>query len=73
MTRFMYRWGKIMVRIRWLVLAIWVAAAIAIIATAQGLGSDANNIVTLPGTGSQTASDLLTAKFSPQQNGSKPV
>jgi uncharacterized membrane protein YdfJ with MMPL/SSD domain len=36
-------------------------------------GSNTSNNLELPGTGSQDASDLLTARFPPQQNGSSPI
>src|SRR5205085_9607803 len=34
---------------------------------------DTNNNLSLPGTGSQTAFDVLSDKFPPQQNGTSPI
>lgn len=73
MSRVLYHLGRLCVRLRWIVLALWLIAAIALIGTAQKLGTTTNDDLTLPNTGSQAATDLLTDKFSPQQNGSSPI
>ena len=55
------------------VLSVWgvlVALALGLLAV---VGSDTNNDLSLPGTGSQAATDLLAAEFPPQQNGGSPI
>ncbi len=55
------------------VLSVWgllVALALGILGV---FGSDTNNDLSLPGTGSQAATDLLAAEFPPQQNGASPI
>jgi uncharacterized membrane protein YdfJ with MMPL/SSD domain len=55
------------------VLSVWgllVAVSLGLLAT---FGSDTNNDLSLPGTGSQAATDLLAAEFPPQQNGASPI
>ena len=73
MTRFMYFIGRAMVRLRWVVLLVWVVAAALIVSVALGIGDNTTNDLTLPGTGSQAAFDLLQDKFPPQQNGTSPI
>ena len=53
---------------RWIVLAIWIAAVLVIGAIAGGAGSNYVNNLTIPGKGSQKASDLLQSRF-PAQSG----
>jgi uncharacterized membrane protein YdfJ with MMPL/SSD domain len=60
-------------RRRVLVLCIWVAVVAGVGALVLQIGTDTNDNVTLPGTGSQAAADLLADKFPPQQNGSSPI
>jgi uncharacterized membrane protein YdfJ with MMPL/SSD domain len=42
-------------------------------AAGLGVGAETSNDLSLPGTESQQATDLLTSRFPPQQNGSSPV
>ena len=39
----------------------------------RAFGADTSNDLTLPGTGSQAAKDLLADEFPPQQNGANPI
>jgi uncharacterized membrane protein YdfJ with MMPL/SSD domain len=55
------------------VLGVWIVGVAALIALAHGFGSNTNNNLRLPGTDSQAATDLLAARFPPQQNGSNPL
>jgi uncharacterized membrane protein YdfJ with MMPL/SSD domain len=55
------------------VLAVWVVLTAGLIAVAHGFGSNTSNNLDLPGTDSQAATDLLEARFPPQQNGSNPL
>jgi|FLOH01.1.fsa_nt_gi uncharacterized membrane protein YdfJ with MMPL/SSD domain len=65
--------GRFCVRYRWLVIIVWVAAIIGGSMVIGKVGAITNNDLSLPGTGSQAATDLLTKYFPPQENGSSPV
>src|SRR3954453_12262229 len=54
-------------------IVFWIAVAVGVTLTVKQVGADTDNNVTLPGTGSQAATDLLQAGFPPQQNGSNPI
>ena len=60
-------------RRKWVFLGGWVVLLVVVVAVAQGFGSNTSNNLELPGTDSQAASDLLAARFPPQQNGSNPL
>ena len=55
------------------VLVAWLAFAIGLVAIANSVGRPENDDVTLPGTGSQSATDLLDKKLPQQANGSVPI
>src|SRR4051794_6292666 len=55
------------------VLAAWVVIAIGLVVVANSVGRPENDNVTLPGTGSQSATDLLDQKLPEQANGSVPI
>jgi uncharacterized membrane protein YdfJ with MMPL/SSD domain len=69
----LYRTGALAARRRWLFLGGWLVVAASLIALVHVYGSNTTDNLTLPGTGSQEASDLLAAQFPPQQNGTSPV
>ena len=73
MTGPLYRLGHLCVRRRVVVLIAWLAVFVALAAWARALGPEVNDNLTLPGTDSQAATDLLTAKFPSQANGTNPV
>ena len=52
--------GHFCVRYRWLVIILWIAAIIAGSIVIGRVGAITNNNLSLPGTGSQAATDLLT-------------
>ncbi len=54
-------------------IGIWVLLALVVFGSVKAFGSMTNNDLSLPGTGSQDAKDLLEAKFPPQQNGANPI
>ena len=72
MGRFLYRVGRLSARHRYVVLVIWFLIAIACVGLVKGYGAKTNNNLTLPGTNSQAAFDLLEDQFPPQQNGTNP-
>jgi uncharacterized membrane protein YdfJ with MMPL/SSD domain len=73
MGRRLYRLGRFCAAHPRSVVLIWLLFAIAVVGTLSVLGSMTNNNLTLPGTESQSATNLLAAKFPPQQNGSNPI
>ena len=73
MTPLLYRLGGACVRRRWLVLVAWLLVFAALAVAARTVGSDLNDNLTLPGSDSQAATDLLSARFPSQANGTNPV
>ena len=73
MAQALHRLGMFTARRKWIVLAVWIVLVAGLIAMAHGLGSNTSNNLDLPGTDSQAATDLLAARFPPQQNGSNPL
>jgi uncharacterized membrane protein YdfJ with MMPL/SSD domain len=51
----------------------WVVILVLIVLSVRTFGDETNNDLSLPGTGSQDAKDLLEEKFPPQQNGVSPI
>src|SRR6476661_7943968 len=69
----LYRLGHLVAAHPVIVLVLWVAIAAGVTLTVKQVGANTDNNVSLPGTGSQAATDLLQAGFPPQQNGSNPI
>jgi RND superfamily putative drug exporter len=63
MSNYLYRLARFAFRRRRLVLAIWLAAAIAAIAVALASGGKTNDTFTIPGTEAQNAAAVLEAKL----------
>ncbi|MDT4922803.1 MAG: putative drug exporter of the superfamily [Pseudonocardiales bacterium] len=63
MSSYLYRLALFAFRRRRLVLAVWLAAAIAAIALAQLSGGKTNDNFTIPGTEAQNAANVLSAKL----------
>jgi uncharacterized membrane protein YdfJ with MMPL/SSD domain len=72
-ARALHRLGMFTARRKWVVLGAWIVIFALLIAAAHSFGSNTSNNLDLPGTDSQAASDLLAARFPPQQNGSNPL
>jgi uncharacterized membrane protein YdfJ with MMPL/SSD domain len=72
-ARALHRLGLLAARRKWVVLGGWVVLLVVLVAVSQSLGSNTSNNLSLPGTDSQAASDLLASRFPPQQNGSNPL
>jgi uncharacterized membrane protein YdfJ with MMPL/SSD domain len=60
-------------RWKWVFFGVWIVLVALLVAASKTAGSNTSNNLRLPGTDSQTASDLLAARFPPQQNGSNPL
>jgi putative drug exporter of the RND superfamily len=73
MTRMLYGLGHACARWRFVVLGLWLVLVVGLVIAARGAGSDTTNNVTLPGTGSQSATDLLSDRFPSQAYGSNPL
>jgi RND superfamily putative drug exporter len=73
MTGPLYRLGGFCVRHRVAVIAVWFTIFCALAATAAVVGQQTNDNLTLPGTDSQKATDLLDDKFPEEANGTVPI
>ena len=73
MTGALFHLGRLCVRRRWIVLAIWLVVFGALGAWGRALGPDVSDNLTLPGTDSRAATDLLEKRFPSQANGTNPV
>ena len=73
MARLLYRLGRVVVLHPVIVLALWVVAAVGVTGLVRAVGAETDNNLSLPGTDSQQATDLLATEFPPQQNGSNPI
>ncbi|MBD0283466.1 MAG: MMPL family transporter [Thermoleophilaceae bacterium] len=73
MTGLLYGLGHACARWRFVVLGLWLVLVVALVIGARGAGSETTNNVTLPGTGSQSATDLLSDRFPSQAYGSNPL
>jgi len=73
MTAPLYAIGRFCSRHHWLTIALWVVAAGALVAVAQSSGAKTNNNLTLPGTDSTKATELLEDNLPEQAYGSNPL
>src|ERR671918_478547 len=73
MARALYPLGRGCARHRRVVLVAWLAIAIAISLVANSVGRETSNNLSLPGTNSTAATDLLDAELPKQANGTNPV
>ena len=55
------------------VVAVWLGLVVVVQLAVWNVGAETSNDLSLPGTESQQATDLLASRFPPQQNGSSPV
>jgi hypothetical protein len=73
LTPLLYRLGQFCARHPVWILAVWLVIALAIVGVARSVGQETNDNLSLPGTDSQAASNLLGDKFPDQANGSVPI
>jgi len=69
----LYAIGRFCSRHHWPVIAAWIVAAIALLAISQAAGSKTSENLTLPGTDSTTATELLEDNLPEQAYGSNPL
>jgi len=73
MTAPLYAIGRFCSRHHWPVIAIWLLAAVALVAVSAAAGSKTSENLTLPGTGSTKATELLEESLPEQAYGSNPM
>ena len=73
MTGALYGLAQFCIRRRFVVLAVWLVATIALVAVSHRLGDNTNDNLSLPGTDSQAATNALAKSFPDQANGSSPI
>jgi RND superfamily putative drug exporter len=73
MTEVLYSLGRFCVRRRFVVLGVWVVVALVLVVVSHRMGDRTNDNLSLPGTGSQQAKDVLAKSFPDQVNGSSPI
>jgi uncharacterized membrane protein YdfJ with MMPL/SSD domain len=73
MAGWLYRLGRLCANRAIVVVAIWLGLVVLVRLVVWGVGAETSNDLSLPGTESQQATDLLASRFPPQQNGSSPV
>jgi putative drug exporter of the RND superfamily len=73
MTRPLYAIGRWCSRHHWPVIGAWIVVAIALVAISSATGSKTSENLTLPGTGSTLATELLEENLPEQAYGSNPV
>src|SRR5256885_12703337 len=69
----LYWLGRKCVHWRYAVVLVWVTAVALLVVFATHVGSETADNLTLPGSDSQNATDLLTKRFPVQANGTNPV
>jgi uncharacterized membrane protein YdfJ with MMPL/SSD domain len=73
MAGVLYRLGRLCAQRPLLVVAVWLGLVVVVQLLVGRVGAETSNDLSLPGTESQQATDLLADRFPPQQNGSSPV
>jgi RND superfamily putative drug exporter len=72
-TGALYRLGRFCARHHWPVIAVWIVATVALAVAGGAVGSANNDNLSLPGTGSTQAQDLLQDNLPDQANGTNPI
>ena len=73
MARVLHGLGFFAARHKWTVFGSWVVLVAVLVALSQVIGANTSDNLSLPGTDSQAASNLLAAQFPPRQNGNSPL
>ena len=73
MTGVLYAVGRFSVRRRFIVLGVWFVVTVVLVAVSHRLGDNTNDNLSLPGTDSQHAADILAKSFPSQANGTSPI
>ncbi|MFL5870109.1 MAG: MMPL family transporter, partial [Solirubrobacterales bacterium] len=73
MSAVLYRLGHFCVRWRWPVIAVWLVVLVSVVVITRIIGEPTSDDLTLPGTGSTKATDLLADKLPKDQYGTVPI
>ena len=73
MTPVLHAIGRFCSRHHWPTIAVWLIVAVVIVIAGQASGDKTNDNLTLPGTGSTNATELMEAKLPEQAYGSNPL
>jgi RND superfamily putative drug exporter len=73
MTGALYRLARFCAQHRYLVLSAWLIVTVVLVGVSHQLGDNTSDNLSLPGTGSQQATDALSRSFPDQSNGSSPI
>ena len=73
MTGPLYAIGRFAARHGWLVVGVWIVVAAGLVIAAGVLGKPTNDDLTIPGSDSTKATDLLDAKLPNKANGTVPI
>jgi len=73
MAGVLYRLGRLCANRALVVVAVWLGLVVGVQLMVGFAGAETSNDLRLPGTESQQATDLLSSRFPPQQNGSSPL
>ena len=73
MSLLLYRLGHLCARRHWIVIATWVVIVVGVVVAARAVGSQTSDNLSLPDTGSNSATDLLDDKLPHQANGTIPI
>ena len=73
MTRILYHLGRFCSRHHWPVIAVWLVIAVALALGGRAAGDQTSDNLTLPGTGSTNATNLLEQKLPKQAYGANPL
>src|SRR4051812_36679323 len=73
MSRVLYSLGGFCVRRRYQVLVAWLAIVVGVVLISNAVGHQTSNSLSLPGTGSTTAQNLLQDNLPKEANGTNPV
>ncbi|MFL5860732.1 MAG: MMPL family transporter [Solirubrobacteraceae bacterium] len=73
MTAVLYAIARFCVRRRFVVLAVWLVAAVALVAVSHRVSDNTSDNLKLPGSDSQRATDSLSHSFPAQSNGTSPI
>jgi uncharacterized membrane protein YdfJ with MMPL/SSD domain len=73
MAGVLYRLGRLCANHAIVVVVVWLGLVVLVQLAVWNIGAVTSNDLSLPGTESQQATDLLASRFPPRQNGSSPV
>src|SRR3977135_55671 len=73
MTGMLHRSAQFCVRNRFAVLGVWAVLTVVLVGVSHQMGDNTNDNLSLPGTNSQRATDILGKSFPTQANGTSPI